>query len=79
MSASRTVKEVLDTLFLMKQITNQNLKKYEYSDTETFDVCHDIEKPTDVNVRHYVCVVDKNRAGDKPMKTFRNKFIIVLF
>ncbi|MBR1540729.1 MAG: hypothetical protein IJ629_06230 [Clostridia bacterium] len=71
MSASRTVKEVLDTLMLMKQITNQNLKKYEYSDTETFDVCHDIEKPRDVDVRHYVCVVDKNRAGAKPIVLFR--------
>jgi len=71
MSASRTVKEVLDTLFLMKQITNQNLSKYEYSDTETFDVCHNIEKPKDVNIRHYVCVVDKNRAGDKPILLFR--------
>ena len=67
MSASRTVKEVLDTLMLMKQITNQNLKKYEYSDTDTFDVCYDIEKPKDVDVRHYVCVVDKNRAGAKPI------------
>jgi len=71
MSASRTVKEVLDTLMLMKQITNQNLKKYEYSDTDTFDVCHDIEKPRDVDVRHYVCVVDKNRAGAKPILLFR--------
>lgn len=71
MSASRTVKEVLDTLCLMKQITNQNLDKYEYSDTETFDVCHDIEKPKDINVRHYVCVVDKNRAGAKPIVLFR--------
>ena len=71
MSASRTVKEVLDTLCLMKQITNQNLKKYEYSDTETFDVCYDIEKPRDVDVRHYVCVVDKNRAGAKPTVLFR--------
>ena len=71
MSSSRTVKEVLDTLFLMKQITNKNLDKYEYSDTDTFDVCHDIEKPTDVNVRHYVCVVDKNRAGAKPILLFR--------
>ena len=71
MSASRTVKEVLDTLCLLKQITNSNLKKYEYSDTDTFDVCHDIEKPTDTDVRHYVCVVDKNRAGAKPIVLFR--------
>lgn len=71
MSASRTVKEVLDTLMLMKQITNPNLHKYEYSDTETFDVCHDIERPRDPNIRHYACVVDKNRAGAKPIVLFR--------
>ena len=71
MSASRTVKEVLDTLCLLKQITNENLSKYEYSDTDTFDVCHNIEKPKDVDVRHYACVVDKNRAGAKPTVLFR--------
>lgn len=71
MSASRTVKEVLDTLCLLKQISNQSLNKYEYSDTDTFDVCHDIEKPKDVDVRHYACVVDKNRAGAKPTVLFR--------
>lgn len=71
MSASRTVKEVLDTLCLMKQISNQSLDKYEYSDTDTFDVCHNIEKSRDVDVRHYACVVDKNRAGAKPTVLFR--------
>ena len=71
LSTSRTVKEVLDTLCLIKQITNKNLNKYEYSDTETFDVCYDIETPKDINVRHYVCVVDKNRAGSKPTVLFR--------
>ena len=71
MSASRTVKEVLDTLCLLKQISNQSLNKYEYSDTDTFDVCHDIEKSRDVDVRYYACVVDKNRAGAKPTVLFR--------
>lgn len=71
MSASRTVKEVLDTLCLLKQINNENLSKYEYSDTDTFDVCHNIEKPKDVDVRHYACVVDKNRAGAKPTVLFK--------
>ncbi len=71
MSSSRTVKEVLDTLCLMKQISNQSLNKYEYSDTDTFDVCHDIEKSTDVDVRYYACVVDKNRAGAKPTVLFK--------
>ena len=66
MSASRTVKEVLDTLCLMKQISYQSLSKYEYSSTDTFDKCFDIESPKDVDVRYYACVVDKNRAGAKP-------------
>lgn len=71
MSASRTVKEVLDTLCLLKQISNQSLDKYEYSDTDTFDICHNIENPKDIDVRHYACVVDKNRAGAKPTVLFR--------
>ena len=71
MSASRTVKEVLDTLCLMKQISRQSLHKYEYSDTDQFDVCHDIEVPKDTDVRFYGCVVDKNRAGAKPILLFR--------
>jgi hypothetical protein len=71
MSASRTVKEVLDTLCLMKQISNQSLKKYEYSSTDTFDECFELEKSRDVDVRYYACVVDKNRAGAKPTVLFR--------
>lgn len=71
MSASRTVKEVLDTLCLIKQISYQSLKKYEYSSTATFDKCYDIEPDKDVNVRFYACVVDKNRAGDKPTVLFK--------
>jgi hypothetical protein len=71
MSASRTVKEVLDTLCLMKQISNQSLKKYEYSSTDTFDECFELEKFKDVDVRYYACVVDKNRAGAKPTVLFR--------
>ncbi len=71
MSVSRTVKEVLDTLCLIKQISNQSLNKYEYSDTETFDKCYELEKSRDVDVRYYACVVDKNRAGAKPTVLFR--------
>lgn len=71
MSASRTVKEVLDTLCLMKQISYQSLKKYEYSSTDTFEECKDIEPSKDVDVRFYACVVDKNRAGAKPTVLFR--------
>ncbi len=71
MSASKTVKEVLDTLCLIKQISRATLNKYEYSDTDQFDVCHDIDVPRDTDVRFYACVVDKNRAGAKPTVLFR--------
>lgn len=71
MSASKTVKEVLDTLCLIKQISRATLHKYEYSDTDQFDVCHEIDVPKDTDVRFYACVVDKNRAGAKPTVLFR--------
>ncbi len=71
MSASKTVKEVLDTLCLIKQISRQSLYKYEYADTDQFENCHDIEVPKDTDVRFYACVVDKNRAGAKPTLLFR--------
>ena len=71
MSASKTVKEVLDTLCLIKQISRRTLHKYEYSDTDLFEKCHDIDVPKDTDVRFYACVVDKNRAGAKPTVLFR--------
>ncbi len=71
LSVSKTVKEVLDILCLLKQISKKSLHKYEYSDTDIFDKCYDIEIPKDVDVRYYVCVVDKNRAGAKPTVLFR--------
>lgn len=71
MSASRTVKEVLDTLCLMKQINPQTLAKYEYSPVEEAKEYQDLEVFEDPNVRYYVCVVDKNRAGAKPKLLFR--------
>lgn len=71
MSDSRAVKEVLDTLCLMKQISYQSLDKYEYSDTDTFEKCYDIQPSKDVDVRFYACVVDKNRAGAKPTVLIR--------
>ena len=71
LSASRTVKEVLDTLCLIKQIPRDTLDQYEYSlkevDTEFFD----LENVSDPDVRYYACVVDKNRAGAKPKVVFR--------
>ena len=71
LAVSRTVKEVLDTLSLFKQINRENLGEYEYSlkevDTEFFD----LEKSEDPDVRYYVCIVDKNRAGAKPKLVYR--------
>ena len=71
LAVSRTVKEVLDILILMKQIHNEDLGKYEYSleevDTKFFDLKH----CKDPDVRYYACVVDKNRAGAKPKVVFR--------
>ena len=71
MSASRTVKEVLDTLCLIKQIHPQTLMKYEYSPIEEAKEYQDLEVFDDPDVRYYVCVVDKNRAGAKPTLLFR--------
>ena len=71
MAVSRTVKEVLDTLCLFKQIHNEDLGKYEYSKTDTFDVTYNLEKFKDPDVRYYCCVIDKNRAGPKPKLLFR--------
>ena len=71
MSASKTVKEVLDTLCLIKQINNQTLNKYEWSDTEDYRECHDIKPDPNPDVRFYACVVDKNRAGAKPTVLFK--------
>ena len=71
MSASKTVKEVLDTLCLIKQINNQTLNKYEYSLTDDYQECFDLEPSADPDVRYYSCVVDKNRAGAKPTVLFK--------
>lgn len=71
LSASRTVKEVLDTLCLCKQIHNEFLKDYEYSLNEVDTEFFDLEKFDDPDVRYYACVVDKNRAGAKPKVLFR--------
>ena len=71
MSSSRTVKEVLDTLCLMKQISRASIHKYEYSMTDQFTECFEIDVPQDTDVRFYACVVDKNRAGAKPTLLLR--------
>ena len=71
LQASRTVKEVLDTLCLVKQINHENYKDYEYSIEEMDEKCYDLVKYDDPDVRYYACVVDKNRAGAKPTLVFR--------
>ena len=71
LAVSRTVKEVLDTLCLFKQIHNEDLGKYEYSLNEVDTKFFDLKKFEDPDVRYYTCVVDKNRAGSKPKLVFR--------
>ena len=71
LAVSRTVKEVLDTLCLIKQINRDNLDNYEYSLQEVDTKFYDLKKYEDPDVRYYVCVVDKNRAGAKPTLLFR--------
>lgn len=71
LAVSRTVKEVLDTLCLIKQIHNEDLDKYEYSLEEVDTKFYNLEKFKDPDVRYYSCVVDKNRAGAKPKTVFR--------
>ena len=71
MAASRTVKEVLDTLCLFKQINAQSFKDYEYSEIEEAKQYKDIKVYSNPDVRYYACVVDKNRAGAKPKLLFK--------
>jgi len=69
--SSRTVKEVLDTLCLLKQIYSDSYHLYEYSLNEVDTKFFDLQEYEDPNVRYYACVVDKNRAGSKPTLLFR--------
>lgn len=71
LAVSRTVKEVLDTLCLIKQIPNDKLGDYLYSKEEVDTEFMELEKFKDPDVRYYACVVDKNRAGAKPKLLFR--------
>lgn len=68
---SRTVKEVLDNLCLIKEINNTTYSDYEVADEEESLDYRDLEKPYVSNTRYYACVVDKNRAGEKPRLLFR--------
>ena len=71
LAVSRTVKEVLDTLCLIKQINRDTLQNYEYSLNEVDTKFFDLKKYDDPDVRYYACVVDKNRAGAKTTLLFR--------
>ena len=71
LAVSRTVKEVLDTLCLFKQINRDNLSEYEYSLEEVDTKFYPLKKFDDPDVRYYACVVDKNRAGAKPRLVFK--------
>ena len=71
MAVSRTVKEVLDTLCLFKQIRNENYGEYQYSINEIDDNVFDLQRFKNPDVRYYACVIDKNRAGPKPKLLFR--------
>ena len=70
LAVSRTVKEVLDTLCLIKQIMRADLDKYQYSLEEVDTKFFELKKYDDPDERYYACVVDKNRAGAKPKLVF---------
>ena len=70
LAVSRTVKEVLDTLCLIKQIIREDWDKYQYSLEEVDTKFFELKKYTDPDERYYACVVDKNRAGAKPKLLF---------
>ena len=63
-SASKTIKHVLDELILCKEITAAEKSKYRYiQDDEDYGEPAPVELPDDKRV--YCFVVDKNRSGDK--------------
>lgn len=70
-ATSRTVKEVLDNLCLIKEINNSTYEQYETSMEEDAENYTDIVRPNLLNTRYYACVIDKNRAGSKPKLLFR--------
>jgi replicative DNA helicase len=71
LSASKTVKEVLDGLCMFKQINRETYDKYEYSLNEVDTKFYDLKAYKDPDVRYYACVIDKNRAGAKPKLLFK--------
>lgn len=71
LAVSRTVKEVLDTLTLVKQINREFWDDYEYSLEEVDTKFFNLEKDKNPDVRYYVAVIDKNRAGAKPKVLYK--------
>ena len=71
LAVSKTVKEVLDTLCLFKQINRDDYDKNEYSKQEVDTKFFNLEKSKNPDVRYYACVIDKNRAGAKPKLVFK--------
>lgn len=71
LSVSKTVKEVLDNLCLVKQISKEDIGKYEFAENEESQDYKNLDDYTDPNIRYYVFVVDKNRAGSKPKLLFK--------
>ena len=73
-AASKGLKTVLTTLTLWKEIDKRQYNKYYYIPTGTEDWGkqkeQDLMEDDDYNVRHYSCVVDKNRAGAKAKLLF---------
>ncbi len=70
LAVSRTVKEVLDTLCLMKQIPRDMYDDFQYSEQEVDTKFYNIQKYDEPDERYYACIVDKNRAGAKPKLLF---------
>lgn len=70
-TGSRTVKEVLDNLCLIKEINNTTYDQYEVSSEEDSEEYTNLEKTDVPNTKYYACVVDKNRAGAKPKLVFK--------
>ena len=56
---------------MFKQIQINHLNDYEYSDSDRFTNCKELEVFEDPDVRYYIAVIDKNRAGAKPKLLFR--------
>ena len=71
LAISRTVKEVLDTFCLFKQISKDTYDMYQYAEEEVDSKFINLEKDKDPDERYYSCVIDKNRAGAKPKLLFK--------